>query len=152
MVEGPEGRQVVSLNSAEADSNRVRREILAQVNDAVIAIDHERRLTFLNAAAEVQYGVVSAEVLGCKLDAVFEARLRPQDQDAAMTSLRERGSWRGELIHVTHDGRELHVESSVTSLLHSDATQQRIIAVVRDVKDRKAAEAALQQNVALFPG
>ena len=62
----------------------------------------------------------------------------------------ERGSWRGEIIHVTRDGRELHVKSSVTSLHHSHAAQRRIIAVVRDVTDCKANEAAHRENVVLF--
>ena len=145
VVEGPAGHQIFSLNSAEAESNRLRGEILSQVNDAVIAIDREQRVTFLNAAAERQYRVNSAEVLGCEMDAVFENRWRtPEDEVAARAALRERGEWRGENVHVTREGRVFDVESSVTVLLGEDGTDGGSIAVIRDITERKRAEIGLE--------
>ncbi|HEY1268800.1 MAG TPA: PAS domain-containing protein, partial [Candidatus Binatia bacterium] len=38
--------------------------LLAQVNDAVIAVDNQERITYFNAAAERQYRVTAAEALG----------------------------------------------------------------------------------------
>src|ERR1051326_3252125 len=48
------GDQIYTLASADAASNRVRGEMLAQVNDAIVAVDNNDRIIFLNAAAERQ--------------------------------------------------------------------------------------------------
>jgi len=64
IVETADGPQVFTLQGLEAESNRFRGEILAQVSDAVIAVDAEERVTYLNAAAERQYRVSGNDVLG----------------------------------------------------------------------------------------
>jgi len=57
IVDSAAGPQVFTLQGLDAESNRFRGEILAQVSDAVIAIDDDDRVTYLNAAAARQYGV-----------------------------------------------------------------------------------------------
>ena len=77
----------------------------------MIATGGDQRITYVNAAAERQYGVSASSVLGRDLSKVYEARwLQPGAKTAALTALRERGEWCGENIHVRHDGRELDVE------------------------------------------
>jgi PAS domain S-box-containing protein len=115
--------------------------LLAQVADAVIAIDADQRVTYLNAAAERHYGVVAAAVLGRPLTEMYESRGLDSTAIAARaTALRERGAWRGDKIHVTHDGRELDVESSVTSLRDAAGRSSGTLAVVRDITERKQLE------------
>ena len=67
IVETDHGPQIFALQGLDAESNRFRGEILAQVSDSVIAVDADQRVTYLNAAAERQYGLVAATTLGCKL-------------------------------------------------------------------------------------
>src|SRR5215467_5760885 len=61
------GEQLYTLASADAESNRVRGEMLAQVNDAIVVVDNDNRLIFLNSAGEQQYGVKASDVLGREL-------------------------------------------------------------------------------------
>ena len=61
-------------------------------------------------------------------------------QTAAETALRERGEWRGENVHVRRDGRELHVELSVTILRETVDQSAGVLAVIRDISERKQAE------------
>ena len=51
---------VYTLDTAHAASNRLRSDVLAQMKDAVVAVDLAGRLIYLNAAAESQYGMGSA--------------------------------------------------------------------------------------------
>src|SRR3954471_17378073 len=89
------GEQIYMLESADAASNRIRGEVLAQVSDVVIAVDNDNRITYLNPAAEQQYGLEASEVLGCGLDEVLHYRwLHPDDETAARTALRDTGVWR----------------------------------------------------------
>jgi PAS domain S-box-containing protein len=144
VVEGTAGARVFTLQGLDAESNRFRGEILAQVSDAVVAVDSEYRVSYLNAAAERQYGVTASDVLGRKLRELLTQRfLRPEDEAAAKTALRERGQWRGERIHLLRDGRLLAVEMSVS--VFRDGAAGGTLAVIRDVTERNAMMQALQE-------
>ncbi len=137
VVETVSGPQVYALQGLDAAANRFRGEILAQVSDAVVAIDGEARIIYLNAAAERQYGHTASAMLGRKLSQLYQARwLHPGDEAAATLMLRERGQWRGESVHIRHDGRVLHVESSVTVLLPIAGRPTGALAIIRDVTER----------------
>lgn len=149
VVEGDAGPQLFALQGLDAEQNRLRGEMLAQVSDAVIAVDTEERVTFLNAAAERQYGVRAGEVLGRMLTEIFTPQWPSPGAEAGMrTALSERGEWRGELIHRTHDGRELHVEKVVSTLHgpHGESTGR--VAAIHDISGRKDAERELRESEA----
>jgi len=151
VIQSPKGPRLFTLQGADAESNRFRGEILAQVSDAVIAVDTELRVTYLNAAAERQYGVTASEALGRCLDELYQFRwLRPEDAAASAAALRETGHWRGENIHIKRNGEAIQVESSVSCLLANDGTQTGLLAVIRDVTERKRAEEALRQQADLL--
>ncbi|MEO6895100.1 MAG: ATP-binding protein [Caldimonas sp.] len=140
------GDAVYTLDSAGAVSNRLRSDVLAQMKDAVVAVDDEGRVIYLNAAAELQYGRAASETLGHPLDHLFAVQWY-RDDDAATTeaSLRSSGAWRGERIHQRRDGTILHVESTITSLRDSGPAAGGRLIVSRDVSERYRAEAALQE-------
>ncbi|RYD17928.1 MAG: PAS domain S-box protein, partial [Verrucomicrobiaceae bacterium] len=147
--EGPEGPQVFILQSSDAESNRFRSDILGKVSDAVIAVDEERRLIYMNAAAERQYGVTASQVLGQPASSMIDSRwFAPQDQDEYQTTLTETGVWRGRNIHIKLDGTVVHVESTVSRLFGPDGTPTGRLAVIRDITGHKEAEEALRENQA----
>ncbi len=143
VVETPAGPQVFLLQGADAESSRFRGEILAQVSDAVVTIDDRQRVTYLNAAAQQQYGITASDALGRPLTEIYQYRwLRPGDEAAATTALRETGFWRGENIHVKRSGEAIHVESSVSRLRTRVGIHPGFLAVIRDITERKSAEQA----------
>ena len=151
VAEGDAGPQLVTLQVLDAEQNRFRSEMLAQVSDAVIAVDIEERVTFLNAAAEHQYGVRAGDVLGRNIAEIFTPHWPSPEAEAGMrTALSERGAWRGELIHCRPDGSEMHVETSASALRDSSSAITGLVASIRDIAKRHQAEAAVRQNTALF--
>lgn len=113
VVEGDAGPRLFTLQGLDAEQSRFRGEMLAQVSDALITTDREGCMTFLNPAAEELYRVRSSDVLGRKLSELYTCPLTsPQAETAAWAALDECGHWRGEKLHRTSDGRELHVELS----------------------------------------
>lgn len=141
VVETSAGLQIFRLEGLEADSSHFRGEILAQVSDAVITIDDGQRVTYLNTAAERQYGVTASEALGRQLSEIYQYRwLRPEDEAAAGTALRETGCWRGEVVHVKRSGEAIDVEASVSLLHAKDDNRCGLLAVIRDITVRKKAE------------
>jgi len=141
VVETSAGPQIFLLQGIEAESYRLRSEMLAQVSDAVIATDNDESVTYLNAAAERQYGVTEVNVLGRKLSWLYETRwLRPEDKAAEMTALRDLGHWRGEKVHVTHSGKAINIDCSMTRMVTKDGMAYGRLAVFRDITHQKGHE------------
>lgn len=120
---------------------------LSQVSDAVIAVDNERRITYWNGAAERLYGFGAGEVLGRRLEEVNGCGWpKPEDEQAAWESLAATGTWHGENTHVTKDGREICVDSSVSVLRDECGKAVGLLAVIRDITERRRAERDLRRQ------
>jgi len=141
VVESAAGPQVYVLQGLDAEVNRVRGTMLAQVSDAVIAVDSEERIVYLNAAAERLYDVAAPRVLGRELSDVVETRwLHPEDEAIAKAALCRHGKWRGEEIHIRRDGSEMLVEVSFTVVRAIGGQPLSMLFVIRDVTERKRHE------------
>jgi len=146
VVETSEGPQIFTLQGLDAESNRFRGEILSQVSDSVIAMDLEQCVTYLNAAAERLYRISAGDVLGRQLSHLFSRKWPSAEAEAAMwLALREHGEWRGEIIHRTHDGRELQVEAWLTLLRDVDGAAAGMVIAIRDITERKRSAAEFQR-------
>ena len=109
-------------------------QILKHVSDAVISIDNDGLVTYLNLTAEQQYHVAIADAVGRPLRDLYEYRwVDPTDEARSTAALAHDGFWRGENLHILRDGTMLHVDSTV-SVLTDDANRPiGLLAVVRDV-------------------
>ena len=121
--------------------------ILAHVSDAVIAIDKEHKIIYLNHRAEQQYNINAADFVGRSLKDVYKYRwLKEDDKQFAKVSLSRNGWWQGENVHVKKNGEEIYVELSVSLLKNYRGEQIGLLAVIRDVTQRKQAEERLRQT------
>ncbi|MFL6663231.1 MAG: PAS domain-containing protein, partial [Rhizobacter sp.] len=142
------GDRLYLLEGVEAASNRFRGEVMSQIDDAVIAIDNDWRVTYFNAAAERQYGTPASEALGLPLDRIYGYRwIDPADEARAFEALDTTGSWRGPNIHILPGGREIHVESTVTVTRDASGARTGLLAVVRDVTERVNERRAVEQTL-----
>nr|HET7858084.1 PAS domain-containing sensor histidine kinase [Caldimonas sp.] len=136
---------VYTLDTAHAASNRLRSDVLAQMKDAVVAVDLGGRVIYLNAAAESQYGLGASDALGHPLERLYGVRWYADgDRMRAEAQMGEAGSWRGESVHVRNDGSELHVESTIATLRDGAGMATGRLIVSRDVSERHHAAAALR--------
>ncbi|MGB3755269.1 MAG: PAS domain S-box protein, partial [Rivularia sp. (in: cyanobacteria)] len=125
--------------------------ILAHVSDAVIAIDNEHKIIYLNKRAEQQYSINAAEFVGRNLAEVYEYRWsNPDEKQIAKESLLKNGWWQGENIHIKKNGEVIYVELSVSYLNNNSGEKIGLLAVVRDITQRKQAEEKLRQTEALL--
>ena len=142
VIESGAGPKVYTIQGQEAETNRFRSEMLAQVSDAVVVVDGEERIIYLNAAAERLYGFPNSSALGRAWSEIRGLRwLNPEDEAAAATAFRERGEWRGECIHVRNDGGEVNVELSTTALRNDGERAGGRLMVIHDVTERRRHEA-----------
>lgn len=122
-------------------------DILANTSEAVVAFDESMIVSYCNPSAERIYGVRSLECIGKPLSALFvNLWLDPNDEERARLQLTDHGTWMGESIHRRNDGTQIAV-SSVVNLLPMELGGG-LVAVIRDISERKRAELEIQRHVA----
>ena len=143
------GEDIYTLDSANAASNAMRKDVLAQMRDAVLAFDVDDHVIYMNPAAERQYGCEASQMLGRpRGDLLRERWADAESARQAREALRTQGGYLAESVHVRRDGREIHVESTVSLL--KDAVQGALgtLAVIRNIDERVDAQATLASAAA----
>lgn len=128
------------------------RDILASLNEGVIAADRDHRVSYMNPSASSLTGWPVADAVGRPLAEVYQPiddqRREPLPQPAQRAG---RGAWPGPVRLLTPDGREPVVEDSVAVLSGADAdgtgidgsgAAHGLVVVLRDAAERHAAEHA----------
>ena len=143
------GEDIYTLDSANAATNAMRKDVLTQMQDAVLAFDVDDHVIFMNPAAEQQYGCKASEMLGRPRGDLLRERWADAGRALrAREALRENGSYRAESLHVRNDGREMHVECTVSLLQDASHEPLGTLSVIRNIDDRVQAQATLAQATA----
>jgi PAS domain S-box-containing protein len=141
------GGHVYTLGAADAASNRLRGDALAQMEDAVVATDNESRVIYLNPAAERRYLKAGSEILGLARELLYTQHwITAADQRACEEVLQTGGFWRGQIIHTRSDGEVMQLECTLSGMLDDEGRQSGYLAVTRDISARARAEAALKES------
>jgi len=115
---------------------------LDRSRDYVLFVDSEARLFYVNEAACQTLGYSKEELLNMTLhDIAPDFPVTAWDRH--WEELRQKGSFTMESVHRTKDGQDISVEIAVNYLKFNG--KEYNCALVRDIRDRKRAEAALQQ-------
>jgi two-component system, NarL family, sensor histidine kinase UhpB len=102
---------------SEGDHVCLQAQMLAQVDDAVVATDLDERIIYWGRGAEALYGVAAADALGKPITDMYHRR--------------------GEDVHVLLSGVEIQVESTVSMVRDTEGRQRGYMAIIRDVGERK---------------
>jgi len=120
--------------------------ILTIAADAIISLDDALRITLFNDGAAAVFGYEPYEILGRPLDELIPERLRNvhtghvTDFSGATVASRKMGE-RREIFARRKDGSEFPAEASIAK--HEIRGKKFYMVVLRDVTERKLAEAAL---------
>jgi PAS domain S-box-containing protein len=144
------GNDVYTLDSSNAAANKMRQDVLAQMEDAVLAFDPQDHLTFMNAAAERHYGLQASATLGRAKASLFEEIWPDAETRAASVSqLQAQGAYRGNVVHrLLHDGSHAHVEVSISLLRDAAGKPSGQLYVIRNIDERIEAERSLAATTA----
>jgi PAS domain S-box-containing protein len=129
--------------------------ILASASDAIITIDTDQRITLFNTAAERMFGCPASEVMGQSLDRFIPVAFhqRHRDHIRAFTetgvSSRVMGGERV-LSAVRAGGEEFPIEAQISQAVIGG--RKLLTVIVRDVTDRKRAEAEREGLLAITEG
>ncbi|MFB6300646.1 MAG: PAS domain S-box protein [Halobacteriales archaeon] len=137
----------------EAERTRSRIEaIAANSNDAIVMIDTESVIRFVNAAIEELLGYSPDQLLGEALTTIMPPRLR-DEHTAAMNRYLETGErtldWTAVEFRCRHaDGHEIPVSVSFSEF--TEDGNRRFVGIIRDISDRVEMEDTLREREERF--
>ncbi len=149
------GRDITDHKLAEKtlrESEARYRVVTESASDAILTIDRESTILFVNSAAEKIFGYTVDEMLGNKLSMLMPEAMRDA-QATGMKRFQETNkrqiSWRGvEITGLHKDGREVSLEITFGEI--NSYGKHLFTAVIRDITERKQARKELQSNLSLL--
>src|SRR5882757_2270447 len=110
--------------------------LLDLAQDAIVALDLERRVLFWSRGAEVMYGWLRAEALGRNAAELLRTEYSEPIELIEAKLLRE-GRWEGEAVHYRSDGHRLIVASRWALHRDNDGAPVRVLTINNDITHRK---------------
>ncbi|MDQ3180152.1 MAG: EAL domain-containing protein [Acidobacteriota bacterium] len=145
------GRDVTARRHAEEtlrESEARYRVVTESASDAILTIDREHTILFVNSAAKKIFGYAVDEMLGNKLFMLMPEYLR--DAHAAgmqhyIETNKKNISWQGvEVLGLHKDGYEIPIEINFGEI-NSDG-RRLFTAVIRDISERRRAEEKIRES------
>lgn len=141
-------RQVESALFKSKESETRFRTLAETASDAIITIDAESSIVFVNEAVEQIFGFTAAELIGEKLTILMPEGLRPR-HDAGLnryvSTNRKNISWTGAELPARHkSGAEIPLEVSFGEFELNG--KRYFTGVARDISERKRSEEALRKS------
>ncbi len=115
---------------------------LESIGEMVTITDLGDRFTFVNQAFLNTYGYTREEVLGQHVSLLWSANT-PAGLHQQVLGQSRVGTWRGELLNRTKNGREFPIALSVSHIQDPSGTIVGLVGVSEDITERKQAEEAL---------
>ncbi|MEN9563952.1 MAG: hypothetical protein RIR73_2196 [Chloroflexota bacterium] len=148
------GGERFALQTAQDITERKRTEaqieyqanLLAHINDSIIAVDNKYHITAWNHAAEIMYGWTAEEALGNLSTNIIRSAMTAEERQEILKQLHELGMYRNEIIQYRKDGQPIHVETSTITLYDKDKQNTGLLSVNRDITERKQAEKKLEKQ------
>ena len=124
--------------------------LLDQIQDMITATDLDGVITYVNQAECRTFGKTPEEIIGQTVECYGENEdLGPSQRDIIETTRRD-GSWSGEVINKTEDGKEITLFCR-TKLVHDDHGRPiGMVGISTDITERKQAEEALRSSEERF--
>ncbi len=120
--------------------------LVDNVSDAIISSDLDFNIISWNKAAESIYGWKAEEVIGKNVMETITVEYPYDDIDKVLKQFSEKGFWKGEVIQPRKDGKKINVLSSVSIIKDSTGNPIGVVALNRDITERKKAGKKLKES------
>lgn len=127
--------ELQSRSTKAEEKVRFMDALLQEVNDAVITFDKDMMILSWNRGAERIYGWKAEEVIGKFGGGSLRFDFHGPSRELFFNELKEKGFWKGEVIHKRKDGTNVYVLSSTSQLLDKDNKVLGIITINKDITE-----------------
>jgi PAS domain S-box-containing protein len=136
--------QDITARKQAQERVRYQAQLLDTVDQAIIAVDLDHRITFWNRFAEQLYGWTAAEAYGQRISDLVTPPVARSHADEIMANLRQGRSWSGEFLVRRKDGTTFYADVIDAPIYDDDGNVAGILGSSVDIAQRKRAEAYLQ--------
>ena len=140
-------------NTERRQGEEARAQLAAIVetsDDAIVSYDPDGTVLSWNGAAERMLGYPAAEMIGRNISVLAPPERMHESQHSAWLLKHGKPVPSFESERVTKDGREVQVQVSTSAVRDTAGNVVRIAAILRDVTERKEAEAVRARLVAII--
>lgn len=121
-------------------------DIIESVSDAIISTDLRFIIQSWNKAAEIIYGWHASDVVGKKVSDVLKTKDTGSRKHDILERFFAQGFQEGEVLQTRKDGNSVHILASASLLRNHRGEPAGMVAVHRDITERKRTEEALRQS------
>jgi len=143
-------QDVTAKRKAEAEQ-RTLSEALRQAAEAVLVLDADTRITYLNPAFYRLFGYAPDDIIGQPIAALSvperEDNLQPSE---VVRRLKENGTWRDEVWRRAKDGSAIPVRLSTAAIRDAKGGITGYVGTYLDLREAKQAEQALRIAAVAF--
>jgi PAS domain S-box-containing protein len=120
--------------------------LLGQVNDAVLAVDHNFKINYWNKGAEKMFGYTRKEALGVNTVELLRPNYVRGERENKLEELEEKGTLKTIMYAKHKNGTEVIVDQNVSLIVNDSGVQTGYVVVDRDITENKNAEDALRES------
>jgi len=114
--------------------------LLDSISDCIISTDLDYRIKSWNKAAEEMFGLKAADVLEKPIYEMVGYTFRTDTREIAYETLKTEGRWKGKIVHISEDGKELYLEISSSTIKNPDGIAVGYVSIYRDITDMQRVE------------
>lgn len=134
----------LSVNMANAERLKVSDSLINSITNPIIIIDRKLRIKSWNKHAEKLYGWGAEEVMGKELIPLLQIDFLHADFETIAASYQKNEYWSGEMIHKNKEGRDIHVQASLSRVRNQNGKIIGAVSVITDITLSKSMEKQLQ--------
>ena len=133
------------------NANRYQASVLENVFDAVSSTDHDFKIRSFNQASEKLWGIKAADIMGHTVHEFVQLNYHNTTREKLLQELYANGTWTGEASFIRPtDGKKIVFLSSISLLKNKNNVITDIIAVNKDVTEKRLAEQAIRESEERF--
>ena len=119
-------------------------KLLDLSHEAIFVWDLYGAIIYWNRGAELMYGYTAEEAIGRRSDGLLKTKHSISLQEKLLL-LEQNGTWSGELVHSTKDGKEIIVEAAHQVYVEEDG-RKIVLELCRDVTEKIEAENEIRKS------
>ncbi len=120
--------------------------LLDQIQDKVTATDLDGRVTYVNQAECRAFGKAVDELVGQHVEQYGEDPERGATQQEIIETTRAEGRWRGEVVNITEDGREIILDCRTQLVYDNRGEPVGMVGISTDITQHREMERQLRQQ------
>lgn len=139
---------VVNIHDVKLREEALRYQAMIMENslDIIVTTDLDGRVRSWNRIAENYYGVPEAEAIGKKMDGLVLFNVAKGERESIQAVLKMTGVWKGEISFHSKWGETVYLLHTITLVHDSEGNKIGVMAVSRDITERKLAEEKIQRS------